>query len=277
MKTIETPWQRAITHFLLLIGLLVSVFPFYWMVVMSTNTTSAIYSVPPKVIFGGELWTNISHVLQNIDFFQNFANTVIVACSLTVLVLFFCSLAGFTFAKFEFPGKKILFIILLATMLLPSGGALVASFVIMADLGWVGTFLPLIIPFMVTAFGIFWIRQYATTAIHKELIEAAKVDGCGHLRTYWTVALPALRPALAWLGLLTFIFAWNDYQWPLIVLTDPKTQTLQVAISNLNGIYSTDYSMVVAGTLMATVPLIIVFFFGARQLIANLSAGALKF
>lgn len=277
MKTIETPVQRIITHILLIIGLVVAVFPFYWMLVMSTNTTGDIYKEPPKVILGGELWNNITHVFQNIDFFQSFQNTLLVACCVTVLVLFFCSLAGFTFAKFEFPGKNVLFVLLLATMLLPSAGAVVASFVIMANLGWIGTFLPLIVPSMVTAFGIFWIRQYATTAIHKELIEAAKVDGCGHFRTYLTVALPALRPALAWLGFLTFITAWNDYQWPLIVLTDPKTQTLQVAISNLNGIYKTDYSMVMAGTLMATIPLLIVFFFGARQLISNLSAGALKF
>ena len=272
-----TPTQRIITHLLLLIGLVISVFPFYWMIVMATNTTSDIYRVPPKIIFGGQLLTNISKVLQSIDFFRNFLNTLLVASIVTVLVLFFCSIAGFTFAKFEFPGKNVLFGILLATLILPSAGSLVASFVIMADLGWIGTFLPLIIPSMVSAFGIFWMRQYSLSSIHTDLIDAGRIDGCNHLRLYWNVALPALRPALGFLGILTFISTWNDYLWPLIVLNDSRLYTLQVALSSLNGIYTTDYSMVMTGTLMSTIPLIIIFFFGARQFIANISAGALKF
>jgi len=272
-----TPTQRIITHLLLLIGLVISVFPFYWMIVMATNTTSDIYRVPPKIIFGGQLLTNISKVLQSIDFFRNFLNTFFVATIVTVLVLFFCSIAGFTFAKFEFPGKNVLFGILLATLVLPSASSLVASFVIMADLGWIGTFLPLIIPSMVSAFGIFWMRQYSLSSIHTDLIDAGRIDGCSHLRLYWNVALPALRPALGFLGILTFISTWNDYLWPLIVLNDSRLYTLQVALSSLNGIYTTDYSMIMTGTLMSTIPLIIIFFFGARQFIDNISAGALKF
>lgn len=272
-----TRTQRIITHALLLVGLVISVFPFYWMIVMATNTTSDIYRVPPKLIFGGQLLANISKVLQSIDFFRNFLNTLFVASIVTVLVLFFCSIAGFTFAKFEFPGKSVLFGILLGTMILPSASSLVASFVIMADLGWIGTFLPLIIPGMVTAFGIFWMRQYSLSAIHSELIDAGRIDGCGHLRLYWNIALPALRPALGFLGILTFITNWNEYLWPLIVLSDSRLYTLQVALSSLNGIYTTDYSMIMTGTLMSTVPLIIIFFFGARQFIANISAGAVKF
>ncbi|GHO83644.1 carbohydrate ABC transporter permease [Dictyobacter formicarum] len=277
MKDYGTRTQRIITHVILLIFLVASIFPFYWMIVMSTNTTSDIYRIPPKVIFGNQLWINISHVLQNIDFLTDFGNTLLIAVSVTVLVLFFCSIAGFTFAKFEFPGKKVLFVILLGTMIIPSAGSLVASFVIMADLGWIGTFLPLIIPSMVTAFGIFWMRQYSLSAIQSDLIDAGRIDGCSHLRLYWNVALPTLRPALGFLGVITFINAWNDYLWPLIVLNDPKTYTLQLALAQLNGVYSTDYSMVMAGTLMSTIPLIIIFFFGARQFIANISAGALKF
>lgn len=277
MQQYGTRTQRIIVEILLLIGLILSVFPFYWMIVWATNTTSSVFRVPPALAFGNQLMVNVTNVLQNIPFVQNFLNTVFVAACVTVLVLFFCSLAGFTFAKCEFPGKNTLFVILLATMILPSAGSLVASFVIMANLGWLGTFLPLIVPSMVTAFGIFWMRQYSISAIHSELIDAAKIDGCGHFRTYWHIALPALRPALGFLGIFTFIGAWNDYLWPLIVLNDSKLFTLQVALANLNGVYNTDYSMVMTGTLMATIPLIIVFFLGARQFIANISAGALKF
>jgi cellobiose transport system permease protein len=269
-------YKRWIVDLILLIGLLVSIFPFYWMIAMATNTTSDIYRVPPKLIFGGYLLTNVSHVLQSINFWTNFLNTLFVATTVTVLQLFFCSLAGFTFAKFDFPLRNALFVVLLGTMMLPSAGSLVASFVIMADLGWIGTFLPLIVPSIVTAFGIFWMRQYSLGAIPTELIDAGRVDGMGHLGLYWHVAVPALRPALGYLGILAFITAWNDYLWPLIVLINPKLYTLQVALAQLNGVYSTDYSMVMAGTLMATVPLIIIFFLGARQFIANLSAGAVK-
>lgn len=273
----ESRWSRVIVEIALLLGLIISIFPFYWMIVMATNTTSDIYRVPPKLIFGSQLLTNIAHVLQSIDFYRSFFNTVLVAGSVTLLVLFFCSLAGFTFAKFEFPGKNTLFVILIGTMILPSAGTLVASFVIMSNLHWIGTFLPLIVPTMVTAFGIFWLRQYSLGAIPNELIDAAKIDGAGHFRVYWNVALPALRPALGFLGIFTFIGSWNDYLWPLIVLNDPKMFTLQVAVANLNGVYNTDYSMVMTGTLLATIPLIIIFFLGTRQFIANISAGAIKF
>lgn len=273
----ESRVGRIVLHVLLLVGLVASIFPFYWMAVMATNTTSDIYHVPPKLIFGGNLWVNIAHVLQNIDFFRAFFNTVLVSSVVTVLVLLFCSLAGFTFAKLDFPWKNTLFVILIGTILLPSTGTVVASFEIMANLHWIGSFLPLIVPAAVPAFGIFWMRQYAIGAIPTELIDAVQCDGGGYLRQYWHVALPALRPALGWLGILTFISTWTDYYWPLIVLNDPKIYTLQVVLNQLNGIYSTDYSTVMAATLMATLPLLIVFFLGARQFISNITSGALKF
>lgn len=273
----EAWYTKAITHILLVVGVLISIFPFYWMVVMSTNTTGDIYTIPPKLFFGSNLLTNVMHVFADIDFFRALLNTTFIAICSTVLVLFFCSLAGFTFAKFEFPARNTLFVILLGTMILPSAGSLVASYVIMADLHWIGTFLPLIIPGMVPAFGIFWLRQVALGAISSELVDAGRLDGANHFRLYWHVALPVLRPAMGWLGITTFIAAWNDYLWPLIVLNDPRLYTLQLALHQLNGVYSTDYSMVMTGTFMATLPLLIIFFIGARQFISNLTAGALKF
>ena len=146
----------------------------------------------------------------------------------------------------------------------------------MAHLHWVGALQALIIPGAANAFGIFWIRQYAGQAIHDELLEAGRLDGCNHLRLYWHVAVPILTPALAFLGIFTFIYHWNDYFWPLIVLTNPLRLTLQVALSQLNGIYSTDYSMVMAGTLLATLPLIVIFLLGSRQFVGDIAAGALK-
>ncbi|WP_274648873.1 carbohydrate ABC transporter permease [Paenibacillus humicola] len=263
-------------HLVLVLGVLLSVFPFYWLAVMSTRTTSDLYKFPPKMWFGTHFADNVHRVFQSIDFFHAFFNTLFVAVVSTVLVLFFDSLAGFAFAKYEFPWKKPLFIILLATMMVPGQLSLVPSFVIMATFGWVGSFKALIIPGMANAFGIFWIRQYATGAVPDELLSAGRMDGCGFFRLYWNVSLPVLRPALAFLGAFTFINAWNDYLWPLIILNDASKYTLQVALSQLNGIYNTDYSMVMAGTFLAVLPLIVLFLFVSRQFIADIAAGAVK-
>jgi cellobiose transport system permease protein len=269
-------WKSIFLHIGLIAGLLLSIFPFYWLLVMATRTTSDIYSFPPKLWFGPHLLDNVSRVLSSIDFFGAFWNTLFVASACTLLVLFFDSLAGFTFAKFHFPGKKWLFVLLLATMMAPAQLSLVPSFVIMAEFGWVGTYKALIIPGMVNAFGIFWIRQYAQESVPSELLDAGKIDGCGFFRLYWNISLPILRPALSFLAAFTFIGVWNDYLWPLIILNDENKFTLQVALSSLNGIYTTDYSMVIAGTLLAVIPLIVMFLFISKQFISDIAAGAIK-
>ena len=268
--------SNLLTQLLLLCGVGLSLFPFYWLIVMATNTTGDIYRFPPKLTFGAQFLTNVSHVFASINFWGAFMNTVVVAVWTTVLLLFFDSLAGFTFAKFEFPGRRVLFLFLLATFMVPGQLSAVPLFVIIAHLHWAGALQALIIPGAANAFGIFWIRQYAAQAIHDELLDAGRIDGCNHLRLYWHVAVPILTPALAFLGIFTFIYHWNDYFWPLIVLTNPLRLTLQVALSQLNGIYSTDYSMVMAGTLLATLPLIVIFLLGSRQFVGNIAAGALK-
>jgi cellobiose transport system permease protein len=272
----QNQWKNFVLHAVLLIGVAVSVFPFYWLTVMATNTTSDIYRFPPKLTFGGELLNNIRNVISHIDFFGSFFNTVFVAVVHTLLVLFFCSLAGFAFAKFEFPGKKMLFTLLLVTMMIPHQLSLIPSFMIMQKLGWVGTYKALIVPGMASAFGIFWIRQYAGGAVHDELLSAGRIDGCGLFRLYWNIALPVLKPALAFLGIFSFIGVWNDYLWPLVILTNPAKYTLQVTLSQLNGIYNTDYAMVMAGTLMATLPLLVMFLLVSRQFISDIAAGAIK-
>jgi cellobiose transport system permease protein len=263
-------------HASLVLALLVFMFPFVWTIVMASNTTADIYRFPPKFSFGGHFGDNVRQVLENVAFFQSMANTAVVAISTTLLVLFFDSLAAFTFAKFRFPGRNALFVILLATMLLPAQLAAVPQFQTMAILGWVGSLKALIIPGAANAFGIFWMRQYFQNSIHDELIEAATLDGCGFFGTYWHVALPSARPALAFLGIFTFVGSWNDYMWPLIVLTNPDHVTLQVALSTLNRSHGVDYSMVMTGALMAMIPLVIVFAIFARQFIKGATEGAVR-
>ncbi|HZX06863.1 carbohydrate ABC transporter permease [Kribbella sp.] len=263
-------------HAVLVLALLVFMFPFVWTIIMASNTTADIYRFPPKFTFGGHFGENVHHVLANVAFFQSMANTAIVAVSTTALVLFFASLAAFTFAKFRFPGRNALFVILLATMLLPAQLAAVPQFQTMAILGWVGSLKALIIPGAANAFGIFWMRQYFQNSIHNELVEAATLDGCGFFGTYWHVALPSARPALAFLGIFTFVGSWNDYMWPLIVLTNPDHLTLQVALSTLNRAHGVDYSMVMTGALLAMIPLVIVFAIFARQFVKGATEGAVR-
>jgi cellobiose transport system permease protein len=260
----------------LLLGVLISMFPFYWLVVMASGTTQDIFRFPPRLIPGTRLLHNMDQVIHEIDFFGSLFNTTVVAVTGTALVLFFDSLAAFAFAKYDFPAKKFLFGVLLATYMIPAQLSLVPQFVTMAHLGWVGTLKALIVPGAANAFGIFWMRQYAQNSLPDELLDAGRIDGAGFFRLYWTVALPLFRPALAFLGIFTFIGIWNDYIWPLVIMINPDRLTLQVALSNLNVLYNTDYAVVMAGALMSIVPLIIVFLIGARHFLRDLAAGAMK-
>lgn len=263
-------------HFVMLTGALLSLFPFYWLLVMSTATTADMFRFPPRLLPGDQLLVNIGKVIQHVGFFQSFGNSVLVAVTHMILVLFFCSLAGFAFAKFQFPGKGPLFFFLLATMMVPQQLGLIPQFILMQKLGWINDLKALIIPGAASAFGIFWMRQYTTSVVHDELMNAGRIDGCHSFDLYWRIALPVLRPALATLGIITFLGSWNDYLWPLVVISVQDKFTIQMLIASMNGVYSTDYSMVMAATLMATVPLIIVFSLFSRQFIAGLMQGSVK-
>ncbi|MEU5312457.1 carbohydrate ABC transporter permease [Streptomyces sp. NPDC021562] len=264
-------------HAVLVVGLLLSAFPFYWAVIMSTHTSSEIFSYPPKLLPGTHFLENLRGLFDTIDFFGSMWNSLLVAGSVTFLVLLFDSLAAFVFAKFDFPGKNVLFALLMVIFMVPAQLSAIPQFVIMAKLGWIGSMTSLIVPAAANAFGIFWMRQYMKGAIHDELLDASRIDGAHFLRQYWHVALPVVRPGLAFLGIFTFMGQWNDYAWPLIALTNPDNVTLQVALSQLNGTHgTTDYGMVMTGALLALVPLLIVFAIGARQIIGDLAKGAIK-
>jgi cellobiose transport system permease protein len=277
-STIKGSRRRGIAlHLSLIIGLLLSVFPFYWAVIMSTHSSTEIFSYPPKLLPGSHFFENVRNLFDNVDFFGSMFNSLLVACSVTVLVLFFDSLAAFVFAKFQFPGRRVLFALMMVIFMVPAQLQAIPQFVIMAKLGWIGSMTALIVPAAANAFGIFWMRQYMKSAIHDELIDASKLDGAGFLRQYWHVALPVVRPGLAFLGIFTFMGQWNDYAWPLIALTNPDNVTLQVALSQLNGVHgTTDYGMVMTGALLALIPLLIVFAIGAKQIIGDLGKGAIR-
>lgn len=268
--------SAVITHAALIVGVLLSIFPFYWLLVMSTSSNAQIFGYPPTLWFSNRALTNVASVFANVDMLRALLNTVLVSGSTAVLVMAFDSLAAFSFAKFEFPGKRGLFVVLLATFLVPGSLSLVPSFVLMSALGWVGGLQALIVPAAANAFGIFLLRQFAGASIPDELIDAARIDGAGFFRTWWSVGVPMLRGGLAFLGIFTFITSWNDFVWPLIVLINPGGQTLQVALATLISVNFTDFGAIMAGAVISVFPLIGVFLIGSRHFIANVAAGALK-
>lgn len=268
--------SRSVLYGILGIGALISLFPLYWLVVMSSNSTSDIYKSPPVFVPGPQLFSNIGKVFDRIDFGGALLNTILVAVSVTVLVLLFDSLAAFAFAKYEFRFRKTLFTIVLITFMLPMQLAVIPQFIIMTNFGWIGDLKALVVPAAANAFGIFWLRQYILSSVPDELLDSAVIDGAGFFRQYATVCLPLIRPGLGFLGIYTFIAAWNDYLWPLTVLTDPNKVTLQVGLAQLNTTVKNDYSMVMAGALLSVLPLLIVFLLGAKQFMGDIAKGAVK-
>ena len=208
------------TYLALVAVLALSAFPLYWMFVIATSTDEAVSSIPPTVIPGGELLTNLREVftMQQVYFAASLINSVIVSTVVTASILFFCSLAGFAFAKLRFRGSNALMVVVILTLTVPNQLAVVALYILMGKLGWNGTLLAVIAPGLVTAFGVFYMRQFIQHAVPDELVESARIDGALTLRVYWSIVLPAIRPALAVLGLLSFVATWNDFQWPLITL-----------------------------------------------------------
>ncbi|WP_127497468.1 carbohydrate ABC transporter permease [Actinoplanes solisilvae] len=258
--------------------MLFSAFPVYWMFVIATSADEAVTRMPPSVIPGNQLLTNLNEVftLQDVYFTASLINSVITATTITVATLFFCSLAGFAFAKLRFKGRNALMIVVILTLTVPNQLGVVALYIVMGKLQWNGTLLAVIAPGLVSAFGVFYMRQFIAHAVPDELVESARIDGALTMRVYWNIVLPAIRPALAVLGLLTFVMAWNDFQWPLITLNGTDFPTSMVALSDLASGNYVIYRRVLAGAFVATVPLIVLLLIGGRQLVRGIMEGAVK-
>ena len=252
-----------------------SALPLYWSFVIGSHTKGEASSFPPPLLPGGHFLENAARVLDTIDFWQAMLNSLLVSTACGVSVVFFSTLAGFAFAKLRFRGKNGLLVFVIATMAVPTQLGVVPLFIAMSELQLAGTLGAVILPAIVSAFGVFWMTQYLSQALPYELIEAARVDGASMIRTFWSVALPAARPAAAMLGLFIFIATWTNFFWPFIVL-DRQDPTLPVALSLLQSNYFVDYSIVMAGVLLSTIPLLILFAVAGRHLVSGIMQGAVK-
>jgi len=261
-----------------LLGLMVfaSVFPLYWMFVVSTTDSATAYNLPPHVVPGGNFLHLANLVFTTVPFVGALVNSLAVATAVGVGQALLCALAGFAFAKLSFPGRNTLFLVVVLTMTVPAQLAVIPQYLIMSKLGWVDTLQAVIVPGLVSAFGIFWMRQHIGSTIDDELMHAARVDGATTWQIFWRVAFPLVRPAAFVLGLFGFVNAWNDFLWPFIVLKSPDRYTVQIAIKALQNSRDIDLGLAMSGSFLATLPLLVLFVFVGRRLVQGIMEGAFK-
>jgi cellobiose transport system permease protein len=265
-----------VVYALLAVMVFVSVFPLYWMFVVATTDSATAYSLPPHVIPGGNLLHHVKLVFSLVPFTQDLINSVIVAGTIAVGQAVLCALAGFAFAKLSFPGRNTLFLIVVLTMTVPAQLAVVPQYLIISNFDWVDSLQAVIVPGLVSAFGIFWMRQHIGNTIDDELMHAARVDGATTWQIFWRIAFPLVRPTAFVLGLFTFVYAWNDFLWPFIVLKSPENYTVQIAIKALQSNRDIDLGLAMSGSFLATLPLLVLFAFVGRRLVQGIMDGAFK-
>lgn len=267
---------RTVLHVLLAAGLLVMVVPFLWMLLSSFKPEREIRQSPPTWWPADPTLDNYSTLLSRLDFPTYFTNSVIVALLTTAGNLLFCAAAGYALAKIRFAGRQVLFLLVLGTIMVPSIVTLVPLFVLVSNLNMVNTYGGLVLPFLAQAFGVFLMRQFMLS-IPDDLLEAARIDGASELRIFWQIVLPLCRPALATLGILTFLASWNNFLWPLVVATTENRYTLPVALALYSiGQNRARYDLLLAGSVVIVVPVLIVFILLQRHFVRGIATTGLK-
>jgi cellobiose transport system permease protein len=253
-----------------------ALFPLYWMLIVASTDTATAYKMPPEIVPGGNLLQHTELVLTTVPFLQSILNSLIVATAIGVGQALLCALAGFAFAKLRFRGSNVLFLLVVLTMTVPTQLAIIPQYMIVSWLGWVDTLQAVTVPGLASAFGIFWMRQHISATISDELMHAARIDGASTWQIFWRIALPIVRPAAFVLGLFGFVSAWNDFLWPFVVLKSPERFTAQIAIKALQTQLQVDLGLAMAGSFLATLPLLVLFVVVGRRMVAGILDGAFK-
>lgn len=257
-------------------GMLILIAPFWFTFVFATHSRAEIFASPPPLWFGTHFLSNLQLLLERLPFWQNLGWSLYIASMTTALNLLLCSMAGFAFAVYEFRFKRPLFAFVVGSMMLPSFLNMIPSFMVMDMLGWIDQPRALYIPGAAGALGIFLMRQYIGTAIPRDLVDAARMDGCNEFRIYWSVVLPLTGPALGTLGLITFISSWNNFVGPLVVMRSVEHYTVPLALRSMQSPNNTEWGALMAGSAIAMLPLLVAFVFSARRLVAGLTSGAVR-
>ncbi|MFK0233923.1 carbohydrate ABC transporter permease [Streptomyces vinaceus] len=264
-----------LTYAVLICAVLVSAFPLYWTLVAASRSNAELARPLPALLPGPRLLDNLRSVLDEAAIGTALLNSLIVSGAITVGTVLCSTLAGFAFAKLRFRGRGALLGAVVASMMIPPQLGVIPLFMLIVELHWVNQLQAVILPGLVSAFGVFFMRQFLVQSLPDELIEAARVDGASYARIFWSIVVPVARPAMAVLGLLTFMTAWNDFFWPIVALSSQEP-TVQVALRQLGGGYVHDQSVIMAGTLLGTLPVLLVFGLLGRQIVGGVMQGAVK-
>ncbi|SDL02156.1 carbohydrate ABC transporter permease [Streptomyces indicus] len=264
-----------LAYILLGIVALLSIFPLYWTMVAASTDNTRVSQTPPPFLPGPNLFSNLARAWDEAAMGKAMINSTIVAGVIALSTVMFATLAGFAFAKLRFKGRNVLLMLVIGTMMVPPQLGVVPLFMMMSELGWSQQLPAVIFPTLVSAVGVFFMRQYLSEALPDELVEAGRVDGAHSLRIFWSIVLPIARPAMAVLFMITFVHAWNDFFWPFVVL-DMSNPTVPVALTQLSAGYVRDQSLIMAGALLGTLPLLVMFIVFGRQIVSGIMAGAVK-
>ena len=274
-RTTSEP-AKLLAYVFLGVGTLVTLYPFYWMLTASTLTESEIFRSPPRLLAGSHFLPNLDALSQAAPFLRAMLNSIFVSGVTTVSTVLLSALAGYAFAKFTFRGRKLLFGVVLGTLMLPTEIMIVPLFIIMLQLGWVDNFAALIVPYLVTAFGVFLMRQQMM-GFPNDLLDAARIDGNGELGVFFRVVLPNMKAACAALGIVTFMSQWGNFLWPLVVISTPERFTYPLMLASLvrqGGVVP--YGPVMVAAVIGLLPLILLFFFFQRFIVSGVFGGSLK-
>ncbi len=257
---------------LLLLGALLMCSPFVWMLSTSIKPGPEIFAFPPKLLPAQPEFGNYGRIFTVIPFGRLMFNSLVVSLSVTALQLLVCSMAAFAFARLRFKGREFLFLLYLSALMVPSQVTLIPNFILVRSLGWIDTYAALILPFAFSSFGTFLLRQ-AFLTLPRELEDAARIDGASYWVMYSKITVPLSLPALGALAIFTFVAQWNNFLWPLIITTKPQMQTLTVGLSGLRGQYNTDWALMMAGSVLAILPIFAVFIAGNKAFIKGITSG----
>ncbi len=268
--------RRIVLYVLLSAGGLFVLMPFIWMLSSALKDQGAIFAYPPNLFPQEPRWSNFQDVMNVVPFARYFGNSTFIAVVSVIGQLLSCSMAAFAWARISFRGRDILFMVLMAALIIPPQVTLVPLFIMMNQVGWIDTYYPLILPFWLGgAFGTFLMRQFFLT-IPRDLEDAAKIDGAGPWRIYWSIYLPLCKPALATVAVFTFLLQWNELLRPLIFLSSPEKLPLTVGLAALRSQYSTSWNLIMAGALISVVPVLILFIFAQRYFVRGVTSSGLK-
>ena len=249
---------------------LIMLLPFFWMLSTSLKEPGAGFRFPPEWIPKPFYWYNYKRIFEVLPFGRFYWNSIVTAGSVTILQLVTCSFAGYAFARLRFPGRDTLFLGYLATLMIPGQVVIIPNFILLRTLGWIDTYQALILPNAFSAFGTFLLRQFFLS-LPFELEDAAKIDGCGYFGIYWYVILPLSKPALTSLTVFTWLGQWNNFIWPLIVINSVRMNTLTVGLRTLQGQYNTQWTLLMAGSVLALLPVLALFLSAQRTFIRGVA------